>query len=582
VAFKDATSLGSAALFDVLQDARQRRSEGTGQSHMPVPGAPLSSAGIEDARITLMRRYRDEGFLYARIFPDVRLSDDGTAAEVTFRFEEGPQVRIDNLLVRGNLHTMSGLIRRRMLLREGDLYRLDQALQDQRSVAGLGVFSSVRVRLVDEETPAERKDVVAEVVERNRQAFELWPGLSTADGPRLRLDYSHLNLGGTATSFGASLKLNLKMFFDFYGDYAKALRERYATFNFRERLEIQARAGVRSPRFGVRPVEGALRLDLVGERTNAIAYSLDAGRAIFGIELFTFDRLGLTIEPQLSLTNLRCFTPVPNVTCSTQYQRNSGNLGANLFEGLRAEFRVGPSITLDLRDDALNPRQGLLASARWVFGVGKTVEEQYLTGSDFGLSLPPDRWEPFQYTKAEVSVSGYVPVRSGVLAVTARGGRVLTGTVKFLDERFYLGGSTTMRGFPEAAMFADDVCVVVFASQVASLPGRCVYRNVAYAKSQDGRWQQPLPQGGDYFFVFKTEARVPVGGQFLLTLFADVGNVWLTMPSWKYIRLRANPGLGLRYATPAGPIGIDVGFTPDWDPLRGENLVNVQLAVGVF
>lgn len=577
VAFKDATSLSSAELFDVLQEARQRRAEGAGQSHLPLPGAPLSGVGIEDARITLVRRYRDEGYLYARVFPDVRLSDDGSAAEVTFRFEEGPQVRIENLLVRGNLHTMPGLIRRRMLLQEGDLYRLDQALQDQRSVAALGVFSSVRVRLVDEETPAERKDVVAEVIERNRQAFELWPGLSTADGPRLRLDYSHLNLGGTATSFVASLKLNMKMFFDFYGDFASALRTRYNDFNFRERLEIQARAGIRSPRFGVRPVEGGLRLDLVGERTNALAYSLDSGRAIFGAEVFTFDRLGIALEPQASLTNLRCYTKAAKFTCAQLFQQ-SNNVGSSVGEGLRAEFKVGPVLTLDLRDDPLNPTRGLLASARWSYVRGSTVPSDRLTGSDFGLSLPSEDWSGFEYTKAEASLSGYLPVKKSVLALTVRGGRILTGKVpeEAIDERFYAGGSTTMRGFPEAGMFADDVCIISEDADFARLPGRCKWKNRQYLA------KGPIAQGGEYFALFKAEARIPLPGQLLLILFGDLGNVWLTLPSWQYMRLRVNPGFGLRFATPAGPIGIDVGFTPDAEPLRSENLFNVQLAVGVF
>ncbi len=132
-------------------------------------------------------------------------------------------------------------------------------------------------------------------------------------------------------------------------------------------------------------------------------------------------------------------------------------------------------------------------------------------------------------------------------------------------------------------MFADDVCVVFRPDPApSSLPGRCVWRNRAYAHTQNGVLVLPLPQGGDHFVLFKTEARIPIARQFLLTLFTDVGNAWITPVAWRNVRLRVNPGAGLRYATPAGPIGIDVGFTPDAEPLRGERVFNVQLAVGVF
>lgn len=548
---------------------------------LPLPSTPLSRAGVEDTRIALIRRYRDEGYLYASVFPDVKISQDQTQADVSFRLEEGPQVHIDNVLIRGNRNTRTDLIQSHMTLKAGELYRLNQALQDQRNVADLGVFSSVRVRLVDEQTPAERKDVVAEVVERNRQAFELWPGISTADGPRLRVDYSHLNLYGTATSLNISLKLNWKMFFGFYGEYANVLAARYDNFSIRERTEIEARAGIRSPRFTSYPLETGVRFDLVGERQNAIPYSFDAGRAIFGIDMLALRRLGVTIEPQFSLTNLQCF---PNTTQNQSANCQDTLLTATpdrrrLDEGLRAEFKVGPSLTLDLRDSAFNPTRGFLANARAIYGVGATLSSQALERVS---GIVPSDWVRFSFVRVEGSLGGYVPLGHAVLALTARAGTVLTGNVP-IDERFYLGGGTTMRGFQETGMLADDVCVVTRANNSPrSLPGHCVWRNRAYVTTEKGVYVLPLPTGADHFVLLKAELRLPLTNQFILALFVDAGNLWLTQVAWSNMRLRTTPGVGLRYATPAGPIGIDVGFNPAADPYRSESIVNVQFAVGVF
>src|SRR5690606_28381827 len=125
----------------------------------------------------------------------------------------------------------------------------DEAIKSQRQIAALGVFSSVRVRLIDEETVSERKDLVTEVEERDRQPIEIAPGISTADGPRLRLSYSHINVLGTASVFSTSLKLNRQIFFGLYGNYAEVLRQRYQRFSAREQIEYELRIGINSPRF---------------------------------------------------------------------------------------------------------------------------------------------------------------------------------------------------------------------------------------------------------------------------------------------------------------------------------------------
>ncbi|MBN1960745.1 MAG: BamA/TamA family outer membrane protein [Deltaproteobacteria bacterium] len=565
----------------VKQTASQQNKDNDYSSHIPLVGTPLSYAGVEDTRIAIIRSYRDEGYLYANVFTDVKLSEDSTIASVSFRIIEGPQVRIDNVVIRGNHYTRTNLIKNRMQLKNGELYRLSQALQDQRNIADLGVFSSVRVRLVDEQTPAERKDIVTEVVERNRHAFELWPGVSTADGPRLRVDYSHLNLYGTATSLNISLKLNWKMFFGFYGEYAEVLDSRYENFSIRERTEIEAHAGIRLPNLTFYPVETGLRFDLVGERHNAIPYSFDAVRAIFGIDISFFRRLGITFEPQFSVTNLQCFpgtTQGENISCQNTLLTATPDR-RRLDEGLRLEFKVGPTITLDFRDNAFNPTRGFIASARALYGTGATLSSQALN-SISGYSA--DDWSRFNFSRIESNLAGYVPLGKSVLALSARWGTLLSGNVP-LDERFYLGGSTTLRGFQETAMLADDVCIVTRSNtSPQSLKSHCVWRNRAYITSENGVYILPLPTGGNHYVLFKAEIRLPLTNELIFAMFADTGNLWLTKVAWHNMRLRTTPGVGLRYATPAGPIGIDVGFNPNADPYRSESTVNVQFAVGSF
>src|SRR5690606_13732149 len=64
-------------------------------------GGPYTPSGLEEARIALVHRYRDHGYLFARVFTEANIAESGLA-EVVYRVEEGPQVRVRNVLVRGN------------------------------------------------------------------------------------------------------------------------------------------------------------------------------------------------------------------------------------------------------------------------------------------------------------------------------------------------------------------------------------------------------------------------------------------------------------------------------------------------
>lgn len=69
-------------------------------------------------------------------------------------------------------------------------------------------------------------------------------------------------------------------------------------------------------------------------------------------------------------------------------------------------------------------------------------------------------------------------------------------------------------------------------------------------------------RSADAYLLWRTELRIPFGGSGLgLNVFADVGNLWKDLRNvFSLFSLRLSPGFGLRYITPIGPVGIDVGF----------------------
>jgi outer membrane protein assembly complex protein YaeT len=68
------------------------------------------------------------------------------------------------------------------------------------------------------------------------------------------------------------------------------------------------------------------------------------------------------------------------------------------------------------------------------------------------------------------------------------------------------------------------------------------------------------PVGGEALLEGSLEARIPIYKEFRAVAFLDFGNVYLKVRDLDPGVLRYSSGVGLRYHTPIGPLGVDVGF----------------------
>jgi outer membrane protein assembly complex protein YaeT len=76
-----------------------------------------------------------------------------------------------------------------------------------------------------------------------------------------------------------------------------------------------------------------------------------------------------------------------------------------------------------------------------------------------------------------------------------------------------------------------------------------------------------LPIGGNALLAFTSEVRAPLSGSAGGVVFFDAGSVWPEARAAKLSDLRYATGVGLRYATPVGPIRLDAGY--QLNPLPG-------------
>ena len=113
-----------------------------------------------------------------------------------------------------------------------------------------------------------------------------------------------------------------------------------------------------------------------------------------------------------------------------------------------------------------------------------------------------------------------------------------------IDERFFLGGSTTVRSFQQR--------------ELGLAPGK------------------PAPTGGSAYSLVNLEADFPLWNKVRGTVFFDSGSLspdGLNIPTSNF---RSGIGLGLRYALPVGPIRLDVGINPSPRPYEAWGATNLS------
>jgi outer membrane protein insertion porin family len=194
---------------------------------------------------------------------------------------------------------------------------------------------------------------------------------------------------------------------------------------------------------------------------------------------------------------------------------------------------IGLTQSLDLRDSKVNPSRGLV--------IDNTVD---FASSAIGSQI--------DFIRSTARVTYFLPLGPGpkpgqpdrrtLLALGARAGIIdsLDGSNGIadipIDERFFNGGSTTVRSFSEREL---------------------------------GPHNNGDPIGGEFFTVFNVEYTFPIYGELQGAMFVDAGNL---LPGLGDLfdgvnasldDMRYAIGLGLRYKLPIGPIRLDYGYNPD-------------------
>ncbi|MEQ8273759.1 MAG: POTRA domain-containing protein [Deltaproteobacteria bacterium] len=572
----------------------------SGMDPTVVGGTAVSFDQVEEARRAILTKYRNDGYLYASVSESLRqvpprgslgsfgfvdtstsapldvravcqraeeAGEDTCPVELVFRIDEGPQVKTREVIVRGVNITQGGVVRSELLVKDGKILSEDDMVRTRDNLLRVGVFERVTVSPLDEDQVASEKDVIVDVRERKNYSLELGIGASTEEGVRAFAGFGDSNLGGSALRLQLLGKVNVWLP-QLLVLYDSQIRERiqsfYNDFSTFERMEYEVAAGLSYPRiFGLPPgftagldvialrdydpafAENTQKITLIGNYKGWRPVVADAPRPV-AIQVRTdFERADLDCNNDLDRPEL----------CSTElFDPNRPRVeGSNIY------ISAGPSVSWDLRDEPLNPSAGAYLE----------VSGNYAKGLD---SNSPD------HVTVEGRANVYLPapyMRGVVLAVSLLGGKIfpISSDEVPVNRRFFAGGRRTVRGYPEKTLLPQDTTL-----------------------DADGVPTVTISPGGKLMLALKSEVRIALFGPLSMAMFYDVGDLWFDgnfslsteqtigpadAPRTATRTLAQGIGLGVRVATPIGPLAVDFAVPLNQrDP--GATDPQLHFAVGTF
>jgi translocation and assembly module TamA len=173
-------------------------------------GAPAVADTVLAAGAHLLAALEEQGYAFAKVDPPVAYEDKTQPLlDVTFHVETGPRVNIGEIHFTGLKRVHESLLRRRLLLHTGELFRasaLERARADLLSQS-IGVFAAVSVKVGTAVDATGGVPITFEMRERLRRTFGVSGAYSTDLGGSATLSWGNRNVFGNAEQFSISASI---------------------------------------------------------------------------------------------------------------------------------------------------------------------------------------------------------------------------------------------------------------------------------------------------------------------------------------------------------------------------------------
>lgn len=487
-------------------------------------GDYFQQSQIEEGLNNLENYYFNNGKPYVEINPDQTIED--SLIKVVVRVKENETVYIHDIEMKGLRQVKDFIVRRELAIKKDEIYSRQKIEKSQRNIYSTGLFDFVGMELRALDTTRSRAILNIRVVEKKSK----WVGARFGVGYEQQIvyggtfdftaEFGHRNLFGTARSIYFSAIPSFS--YDFDNKKFTNTKNQFS-INFVE------------PWIAYTRTPGIFRFSFIQARP---------------VNSSNYDYYSLSF---LINHEFRNFWKASGTLAFNRVQLLEGDsldaIITGLSPGQDVIYSFNPHLMRDNRDNYLNPQNGSLTDFDIKFAYVRTQNNQ--TGVISGN----------RFIKLTSEWNRYQKLKFGFLKTWILASRIKLGNIFALDdktqipvsERFYLGGASTVRGYPE------------------QLLGPTVFIS-------EGSIQRAI--GGKLLALANIEFRIPIFWLFWGEIFTDAGNVWMDAQNFNFRDIKTTSGAGLAFLTPLGPIRFDYGIKhrPERWESSGEFHISIAFA----
>ncbi len=160
-----------------------------------LPGEWYDADDVQASVDKMSKRLGDAQYAFVDIDPKIERNTTDNSVTITFDIAESPRVFVERIDIHGNVRTIDKVIRREMLLVEGDPFSRSKLSKSEQRLRDMNYFEKVNVKTVQGSAP-DKTVIDIEVVEQSTGELSIGAGFSTQDGPLADLRIRERNLLG--------------------------------------------------------------------------------------------------------------------------------------------------------------------------------------------------------------------------------------------------------------------------------------------------------------------------------------------------------------------------------------------------
>jgi outer membrane protein insertion porin family len=474
--------------------------------------ATLIGKGLEN----LKKAYGQLGYINFGAIPKPVFDDQKKTVSLNIDIDEGKPFYVSRIEFQGNTTTRDKVIRRELMLDEGQVYNSQLWEYSLLRLNQLEYFEPLKVDQDSEahqDAEAGTVDLLLKVKEKGKNSIGLNGGLSGLSGAFLGVNYqtnNFLGLGETLSLQGNLGNVSRQFMFGFTQPYVRnrPLNVGFQLFNTKQDYNA-AKTYQSSTGASVNLTAAQQSLTQnYNQAAKGLTFSVS-----YPLRRHAFQRVGMTYSWNKS--TITAFSTASQTFFQTISFR-SGIQGSNALAGI-VSSQASFSYSYNTINNPLRPRSGKEYTAVFqVAGIGGNVRY-------FSPLVAYKHFMPMHYLIPS-------PTGRNVLGLRAQLGYVqgFGGDVAPPNNRFYTGGEGDLRGFDVRGATPYGYVPNRVNVQLTNNDGSCVPRDPT--NPEDNQCiQVPIPVygiasiGGDTNFTTNAEYRIPIAGPVTVSLFDDFG-----------------------------------------------------------